>query len=56
MYEQNYRRGNFRSNVRSYQDFGRQNSRGEYRGKVRVGLEKDHFQGIAIIIEGMIEV
>ena len=64
-YEQNYRRGNFGGNVRSYQDFGRQNSREEYRGNYRnenysreVGLEKDYFQGIIIIIiiEGMIEV
>ena len=34
-YEQNYRRGNFRGNVRSYQNFGRQNSRGEYRSIYR---------------------
>ena len=38
-YEQNdrndYRRGNFRDNVRMYQNFGRQNSRGQYRGNYR---------------------
>ena len=34
-YEQNYRRGNFTGNARLYQDFGRQNSRAEYRGNYR---------------------
>ena len=67
-YAQNYRRGNFRSNARSYQHFRRQNSRGEYRGDYRnenysrkrevgVDLEKGHFQEIiVVIIEGTIEV
>ena len=52
--------------MRSYQNFGRQNNRGEYRGNCRdeihsrgrggVGLEKGHFQEImAAKIEGMIE-
>ena len=35
MHEQNYRRGNSRGNVRSYQDFGRQNRRREYRVNYR---------------------
>ena len=30
-YEHNYRRGHFRGNVRTYQTFGRHNSRREYR-------------------------
>ena len=34
-YEQIYRRGNSRGNMRIYQNFGRQNSRGEYRGNYR---------------------
>ena len=64
-YEQNYRRGHFRSNASAYQTFGRQNSREEYRNNYRmkstveievgVGLEKDHFKEM-LIIEGMIEV
>ena len=33
-YEQNFRRGNFRGNMRMYQNFERQN-RGEYRGNFR---------------------
>ena len=47
--------------MRTYQDFGRQNSIGEFRGnnrnenysreEVGVGLGKDYFQGI-LIIEG----
>ena len=32
--EKNYRKGNFRSNMRMYQNFGRQNSR-EFRGNYR---------------------
>ena len=33
--EQNYRRGNFRGNMKMYQNFGRQNSRIENRGNYR---------------------
>ena len=55
-YEQNYRRGNFRGNMRSY---GRQNSRGEYRNSIemtvmteaRTGLERGHFPEIMATIE-----
>ena len=60
-YEQNYRGGDFRGNVRTFKNSGRQNSRGEYRGNYRmkiiaekeigVCLEKDHFQGILVIRE-----
>ena len=34
-HEQNYRGGNFRGNMRTYQNFERQNSRGEYRNNYR---------------------
>ena len=34
-YEQNYRGGNFRGNARMYQNFERQNNRGEYRNNYR---------------------
>ena len=56
-YQQNFRRGNFRGNVRNY---GRQNSRGEYIEKAveitviietETGLEKGHFPEIMAIIE-----
>ena len=55
-YEQNFRRGSFRGNVRNY---GIQNSRGEYRDSYRIrvmieagtGLEKGHFSAIMEIIE-----
>ena len=33
--KKNYRRGNCRGNVRTYQNLGRQSSRGEYRGNYR---------------------
>ena len=62
-YEQNYGRGSYRGNMRSYQDFRRQNNKGEYRDNYRnenysrererevgVGAGKDHFQGIIITI------
>ena len=35
MFEQNYRGGNFRGNVRTYQNFERHNSTGEYRNNYR---------------------
>ena len=52
----NFRRGNFRGNIRSY---GRQNSRGEYKtgigmtvmAEVGTGLERGHFPEIMTIIE-----
>ena len=34
-YEQNYRTGNFRGSMGMYQNLGRQNSRGEYKGNYR---------------------
>ena len=34
-YEQNYRTGNFRGNMRIHQNFGRQNNREEYRSNNR---------------------
>ena len=56
-FEQIYRRNSFRENSRNY---GRQNSRGEYRNnnykndsydRSRIGLEKGHFPEAMIVIE-----
>ena len=62
-YRNEFRRGNFRGNVRMYQNqnFKRQNNRGGYSGNHRnkikkeigVGLEKGH---IWVLLEGMTEV
>ena len=61
-YEQNYWTGNFRGNARSYQDFRRKiieknteviiGMKVIAEKEVGVGVGKDHFQGIMIIIEG----
>ena len=56
-----FRKGNFRGNLRTNQNYREQNFRGGYRQiigmtimkKAEVGLEKDSFQ---IMSEGMVEI